>query len=90
MGWRMRLVFTLIVYFAGFATAVYLIAPTPETGTRASTGRNSASSGLKSDELMRSLQAGMGKCVDLGKDMAARAAELIKNKLEEEKRKSSK
>ena len=28
MGWRSKVLFMLIVYFAGFATAVYYLAPT--------------------------------------------------------------
>jgi len=34
MGWRSKLIFLMIVYFAGFATAVYYLAPgsRPEGG----------------------------------------------------------
>ena len=33
MGWKSKFVFLLIVYFAGFATAVYNIAPSGEKGS---------------------------------------------------------
>jgi hypothetical protein len=36
MGWKGKFVFLLIVYFAGFATAVYKIAPSGEKGSDAS------------------------------------------------------
>ena len=29
-GWRSKFIFMLIVYFAGFATAIYALAPTPQ------------------------------------------------------------
>ncbi len=32
-AWRSKLIFLLIVYFAGFATAIYCLAPVPETRT---------------------------------------------------------
>ena len=36
MGWKSKFVFLLIVYFAGFATAVYNLAPSDAKGSVAS------------------------------------------------------
>lgn len=39
MGWRARFVFLLMVYVAGFATAVYVITPTEEGESLASNNK---------------------------------------------------
>lgn len=79
-GWRSKLVFALVAYFAGFATAIYTLAP-------ASDGkRRSADSASKSGQFVESFNSGMHKAVDLGKEAACRTAEFIKEKMEEEKR----
>ena len=83
MGWRSKFVFVLIVYFAGFATAVYCLAPAPSGKKGTAQGKELLGSTLTSDQLVQSVNAGMHKCVDLGKDAATRAAELIKEKMEE-------
>lgn len=77
-GWRSKLIFLLIVYFAGFATAIYCLAPVPENQASESGFVNSA---LKSDEFALSFNAGMHKCLDFGKNAARRAGGLLKQKL---------
>lgn len=82
-GWRSKFIFLLIVYFAGFATAIYCLAPAPENQSNNSIDKGLISSVLKSDEFAKSLNSGMHKCVDFAKDAALRAGELIKQKLDE-------
>ena len=41
MGWRGKLVFLLVVYFAGFASAVYYLAPSGREGSQADSYYNS-------------------------------------------------
>ena len=83
MSWRGKFVFLLIVYFAGFATAIYFLVPAPE-GASAKTGaKGLAVKSIKTDELAKSFNAGMHKCVDIGKDVACRAAEYIKERIDE-------
>lgn len=79
-GWRSKLVFALIAYSAGFATAIYTLAPGPESK------RRSADSGSRSSQFVESFSSGMHKCVDLGKEAAGRTAEFIKEKIDEERR----
>jgi len=79
-GWRTKLIFLLIVYFAGFATAIYFLAPAPENQTCEKSFVNSS---LKSDEFAQSFNAGMHKCVDFAKDAAWRAGRFVKEKLDE-------
>jgi hypothetical protein len=82
-GWRSKFVFLLIVYFSGFATAIYFLAPAPKHKSGRTSAKSVSLSRLKSDEFAQSLSTGMHKCVDFGKDAASRAAKFIKEKLEE-------
>jgi hypothetical protein len=45
MGWRGKFLFLLIVYFAGFATAVYYLAPSGRDGSQDSFYSTQASAG---------------------------------------------
>ncbi|MBA7710763.1 hypothetical protein ES703_119709 [subsurface metagenome] len=78
--WRGKLVFLLIIYFAGFATAIYTLAPVPENQTRQTRKKTFAYSALKSDEFAQSFNTGMRKCLDFSKDVAYRAGRFIKQK----------
>jgi hypothetical protein len=82
-GWRTKLVFLLIVYFAGFATAIYCLAPVPENRADAASEKTFVYSALKSDEFAQSFNAGMHKCIDFGRDAAQRVGKFIKQKLDE-------
>lgn len=84
-GWRTKLIFLLVVYFAGFATAIYCLAPVPENQTNQSVEKSFAYSALKSDEFARSFNSGMHKCIDFGKSAAWRAGEFLKQKLDEKR-----
>jgi len=77
-GWRNKLIFLLVVYFFGFATAVYCLAPVPQnTGNR--TGEKSfAHSALKSDEFATAFNEGLHKLINFSKSAALRTANLIK------------
>lgn len=79
-GWKAKLVFLLIVYFAGFATAIYCLAPTPEVQP----GEESfAHSAVKSNQFAQSFNVGMHKCLDFAKDATLRVSSFIKQKLDE-------
>ncbi|UCG59983.1 MAG: hypothetical protein JSU70_10770 [Phycisphaerales bacterium] len=82
-GWRSKFVFLLIVYFSGFATAIYFLGPAPKHKSGRTSAKSVSLSALKSDEFAQSLNTGMHKCVDFSKDAALRAAMFIKQKLEE-------
>ncbi len=83
-GWRIKFLFLLIVYFAGFATAVYCLAPVPENKACESDDEKSfLDSALKSDDFAKSFNTGMHKCIDFGKNAAGRTGEFIKQKLDE-------
>ncbi len=88
MGWKGKLVFVLMVYFAGFATAIYCLGPTPD-----SKGGDASRAGLtpgafKSEEFAKSVNSGMHKAIDVGKEAATQAAKLIREKINESQAKS--
>lgn len=90
MSWRSKFVLMLVVYFAGFATAIYCLAPAPQgrKGTLGAKGLFGPK--LNSDKIVLSVNSGMHKCMDLGKEAAARAAQMIKEKVEEAQLQSEK
>jgi hypothetical protein len=82
-GWRTKFIFLLIVYFAGFATAIYMLAPAPEGSTDKSFCNISSASTFDSEEFVKSFNAGIHKCLAFGKVAAIHTAEFIKEKIEE-------
>jgi hypothetical protein len=82
-GWRTKFIFLLIVYFAGFATAIYMLAPAPEGSTNKSFGHITSASAFNSQEFAKSFNAGMHKCLAFGKEAAIHTAEFIREKLQE-------
>ncbi len=90
MGWRSKFVFVLIVYFAGFATAIYCLAPAPPAAEGTAHGKPLFGPALSSDKIVASVNSGIHKCVDLGKEAALRTAQRIKEKVEEAQLQSNK
>ena len=89
MRWRSKIIFLLIVYFAGFATAIYCLAPLPENRDSGIGEKSFLNPVLKSDEFAKSFNAGLHKCIDFGKTAARQAGELIKQKLDDRKQTDS-
>lgn len=86
-GWRSKLILMLIVYCAGFATAIYTLAPTPESSGRASLSGfvrpSEKISRITRGEFVESFNTGMHKCVEFGKEAACRTAKSLKKKIKE-------
>ncbi len=82
-GWRIKLIFLLIVYFAGFATAIYTLAPAPENSAASRAEKGFLDSVLKTDDFAKSFNNGMHKCIAAGKDAATRMAKFLKQKINE-------
>jgi hypothetical protein len=82
MGWRTKFVSLLIVYAAGFATAIYCLAPTPEQ-TSQPLQLAQLGSALNSEKLVKSFNSGMHKCIGFSKEAALETAKLIRTKMEE-------
>ena len=86
-GWRSKFILLLIVYFAGIATAIYVLSPVPEDNTAASLSEQRdfgfVHSFAKSDQFAKSFNAGMHKCVDFVKDLSRRTGVFVKEKIDE-------
>jgi len=81
--WRGKLILLLVVYFAGFATAIYTLAPTPENQAARFSEKSFTYSALKTDEFAQSFNSGMHKCLDFSKELACRMGKFIKQKIDE-------
>ncbi len=90
MGWRMKLVSLLIVYCAGFATAIYCLAPAPEPGEGQTPQLAKLGGSIDSQQIVRSVNCGIHKCVDLGKEAAADLAQRIQKQIDKAQSKSDK
>ena len=77
----------MIIYCAGFASAIYTLAPTPESSGKASlrgfVRPSEKSSRITKAEFVDSFNTGMHKCVDFGKEAAQKTANYIKEKAKE-------
>lgn len=88
----------MVVYFGGFATAIYTLAPAPENNGNASANssffrsvsvkadaeeKSSVFSAIKSDEFKNSVNSGLHKCFEFSKDAAWRTARFIKQQIDE-------
>ena len=83
-GWRSRFIYTLVVFFAGFAAAIYTLAPVPEEKTAGGRcEKNSPVSKFNSEEFVEGFNTGMHKCLEFGKEAAMRTGKLLREKLKE-------
>lgn len=82
-GWRTKFIFMLIVYVAGFATAIYILAPAPDGSTDKAFSNISSTSSFDSQEFVKTFNAGIHKCLAFGKVAAGHTAEFLKEKLKE-------
>jgi predicted amidophosphoribosyltransferase len=82
---RHKLIFLLVVYFAGFATAIYCLVPVPQNTDNRAIERKFAHSVLKSDEFATAFNEGLHKVIDFSKSAALRTADFIKEEYKQRK-----
>jgi hypothetical protein len=83
MGFKGKILTVLIVYFAGFATAIYALAPVNPKYVTPQETQGPASfpqSFTKSDRFAMAFNSKMRKCIDTSAEAAAKASEKFKNK----------
>ena len=99
-GWKRKLISTLLIYAAGFVTAIYLLAPPLQT-----TNENTQSDYFESEssssqekfansvpnigKFIQVFNTGLHKCVDFGKGASRRITKFIKIKIKEKRRAES-
>jgi hypothetical protein len=79
-AWRNKFIFLFVVYFAGFASAIYCLAPAPDAKACRPSEKGFAYSALKSDDFAKSFNVGMRKCLYYGKEAAKRVSVYLKQK----------
>ena len=89
MGWRTKFVFLLMVYVAGFLTAVYFMTPTQEGFKFSSDKKSALRHTVQSNEFAQSVNTGLSKCAVMGKTLAGHASALIKQHLSERRKNNS-
>lgn len=82
-GFRSKFIVLLIVYFLGFATAIYTLVPVEDNEAAADSERTFAYSALKSNEFAQKFGVQLHRCVDFIKAKSCEAGEFIKQKIEE-------
>ena len=82
-GWRNKLIFLLVVYFFGFATAIYCLAPVPQNRGHRTGEKSFAHSALKSEEFAMAFNEGLHKVINFSKSAALHTADLIKHKYDQ-------
>jgi hypothetical protein len=88
-GFRSKFIFFLIVYFAGFATAIYTLGPMPKGANSAQDSQQGFTlSYFKSQEFAQRLNVGLHKCVDFLKERSIEAGQYIKEKMSDRGEKS--
>jgi hypothetical protein len=89
MGWRNKVLVVLVIYFAGFATAIYALAPAciQAAGQTVPSNqpRSFSHSFVKSNDFAMSFNSGIQTCIQTGSDAALRTGEFIKQKLSSHK-----
>lgn len=78
-GWRTKFIFMLIVYFAGFASAIYALAPTPQ----ACDGDGLHAKDFQVSKFAMECNSGLHKAIGAGKQAAQQMATFLRQKYEE-------
>ncbi len=92
-GFRGKVLFTLVVYFAGFATAIYVLAPVDAEAMEVkeeSLGANYSEMRLDSEEFAEKASVGLHKFVSFAEGKASEVKRLVKAKLADGKLQSEK
>ena len=86
--WRRRILLALITFFAGFATAIYALAPASDkTGGKDADVRRSKTSS-KSEKFAMMFNSGMRRCLSFAEEKAAEVSEVVKAELAERQKDS--
>lgn len=81
-GWRGKLVLLLIVYFAGFSTAIYILVPVPKDSDNHQQNSLTHSDSM-TERFAQSYSIQMHKCVASAGIAAKNLGEFIKEKYDQ-------
>jgi hypothetical protein len=83
MGWKGKLICILVIYFAGFATAIYCLAPVPEDQAVYYDQKGFPYTAVKSDQFAKSFNVSLHKGINYTKDIASRTVDYLKQRANE-------
>ncbi len=81
MKLRTTIILMLIIYFAGFATGIYTLAPAPEHPEQVH--ESFLNSFIKSDDFAESFNVRLHQCIDFARENAARLVEFARKNSEQ-------
>lgn len=82
--WRTKILVSLILYFGGFLTAVYVLAPSSASAAAdRPAAQGTALANVDTQAWAAKLRGGIDKVVSFAEDNALRAAELIRSNMEQ-------
>ena len=91
-GWRAKLLCMLIVYFAGFSTAIYALAPERDNGqafnSESEIVTGPEASAVRTEKLAQVANAGFKKLLSFAEEKAIVAGKFVKIKLAEQRQRS--
>jgi hypothetical protein len=77
---RIKLIPLLLVYFAGFATAVYFLSPSEEQPINQTNTQNIEKTSFDKQQFIKAFNLGLHKCAYISKETAIEAAQYIMQK----------
>jgi len=87
MCWRNKLFFTLVIYFTGFATAIYVLVPVNAQAAEVrekTLGEVRSERAFSSQEFAQKTSNGLHKLISFAEDKASEVKRRVKAKLAEE------
>ena len=93
-NWHSKILLALIIFFLGFATAIYALVPGSDNAerVRSTTGETETYSqsdeGFTSERFARTFSSEMRKCISFAEEKSAAACEFVKTKMTERQNKS--
>ena len=88
-GWKTKIIFLLVVYFAGFATAIYTLAPVSDKVIEAGYREDFSDSVFRSDDFAESFNVQMRKFLGVAKNVGGRTVGFVKQKMDQSRREQS-
>ena len=82
-GWRSKMLFMLVMYFAGFATAIYTLAPSSASASTACVSDEGGDPSFQADEVVLKIKTGMTKFFSIAEEKLSQAGTVIKKKMAE-------
>lgn len=85
-GWRSKMLVVLVMYFAGFATAIYTITPASAGASETSSVSDEGGDpSIKADEIVVKVKTGLTKFISIAEEKLSQAGTVIQKKMAESK-----